>query len=212
MQGLLNDVDFELAYRDADSALANGRAAEAIELAKKALALKDDAETAKLLDRAQKRVALDALLETARTAARESRLDDAQRGFEEALPRTSGDERRRVEAELADVKRRMGEAETFRVLAQERQRAIDLARASDWVALAAKASDLERAGDKDAPSSASSRSARGAWCSCPRAPSRTARTRPRATRRSSSARARRRRSTRTSSTPSRYRTRTTSRS
>ncbi len=150
-QGLLREVDFSFAFWEADSQLAAGHPAEAIALCKKALGFKDDPETHKLLERAQKRQQLDVLLARARAAARESRLEDAARDFEEALPQTTGDERRRVEGELLDVKRRMGDLERWNELQNVRRSVIELAKASDWDGVAARLPDLEKAGEKDGP-------------------------------------------------------------
>jgi formylglycine-generating enzyme required for sulfatase activity len=148
--GLLDDVDFHLALWGAQDALGQGDAARCVELLKKALKLKDgDAEATVLLDRAQRRIQLDQLLDRARAEARDSRLDDAARDYQEALPKTAGDEHRQVEAELATVLARRGDLEKWKVLERKRTEVVDLARASDWDGVLAKVEGLEAAGEKD---------------------------------------------------------------
>ena len=82
----------------ANEAYLSGDAARAFAPLERALDLrKADPEALALLDKVKKRQALDALLEKARSEAKESRLDDAARHFEAALEQLTGDERRAVD-------------------------------------------------------------------------------------------------------------------
>ena len=149
-QGLLDDVDFQLALRSAQEALAAGDTARAVEQARRALKLREgDAEANAVLERAIKRQDLDRLLDKARSEARDSRLEEAARDFEEALRSASGDERKSVEGELAAVKSRLGELEVWKKLLARRREVVELGRAGDWDGVIAKLPELERLGEKE---------------------------------------------------------------
>jgi formylglycine-generating enzyme required for sulfatase activity len=144
LQGKLDGVEFQIAIVRGKKALEEGDPPKAIEHFTEALRFREgDATALDLREQARRRLALDQVLDRARTAEASARFQDALDAYREALKATTGPEHDQIELSIKRVQDREKAIKVLLAQSRLRQDVVRAVLASSWDEVAARANDLD---------------------------------------------------------------------